>query len=70
MHLLTLLTTLAENAHYRIQISSLLETQSSSIQDAFKTNKNSLIRNFIAGQNASFPDRDKVVKIDREKNRL
>lgn len=65
MRLLTLLTKLAENAHHQICVLELTKDQPDLIREAFVMNKNSQIRNILAGSEVNFPDRDEVVTIER-----
>ena len=65
MRLLTLLTKLAENAHHQISITELMKDQSNIVREALMSNQNAQLRNILCGGDVNFPDRDKVVTIER-----
>jgi len=65
MDILTVFTQLAENAHHQNVIDQLKQDQSAAIIEVLKADTNSKLKNMLTGTAVDFPDRDKVVTIDR-----
>lgn len=65
MRLTTLLTQLAKNCHHQVSLEQLLSCQSLSVQEAFKKNNSTALRNILADSDVIFPDRDDVAFIDK-----
>ncbi|MBV9575163.1 MAG: hypothetical protein JO149_00910 [Gammaproteobacteria bacterium] len=63
MDLLSLLTTLAENAHHRISMEKLIKNQPTLVREALMANSNQQVRNMMGGHDINYPDRDTVVTI-------
>ncbi len=65
MHVIALLKKFAKNAHHRISILEYIESQPANVREAFLTNNNAELRRILGGDVVNFPDRDKVVCLER-----
>jgi hypothetical protein len=65
MHLITLLTQLAENCHHQVSVEKLLSEQPLSVREAFAKSSNTQLKKIMAGSEINFADRDDVAFIDK-----